>query len=183
MKAKRCLDCNIVLGLHNCYPSHFKYSKHVCKKCQKKRDAPKRPNRKEYYSKYHRKHYADNRERYRELSRKWKQKNPKNNRLLCAKYRAKKLQRTPQWSDLDQIKQIYLDCPDNMAVDHIIPVQGEFVSGLHVPENLQYLDLSTNSTKGVFFDCFDYLEWVNNDGLENRLTTPYLTPHLRLKIA
>ena len=125
----------------------------------------------------------ENRERYRKKQKQWKLANPKIRREQRAQYRAKKLQRTPQWSDLDQIKQIYADCPDNLAVDHIIPLQGEFVSGLHVPENLQYLDLSTNSTKGVFFDCFDYLEWVNNDGLENRLTNPYLTPYLRLKIA
>jgi hypothetical protein len=125
----------------------------------------------------------ENRERYRKKQKQWKLANPKIRREQRAQYRAKKLQRTPQWSDLDQIKQIYADCPDNLAVDHIIPLQGEFVSGLHVPENLQYLDLSTNSTKGVFFDCFDYLEWVNNDGLENRLTNPYLPPHLRLKVA
>ena len=125
----------------------------------------------------------ENRERYRKKQKQWKLANPKIRREQRAQYRAKKLQRTPQWSDLDQIKQIYANCPDNLAVDHIIPLQGEFVSGLHVPENLQYLDLSTNSTKGVFFDCFDYLEWVNNDGLENRLTNPYLTPCLRLKIA
>jgi len=179
---KHCLDCNVELGLHNCYASHFKHSKYVCKKCQNKRDNL-RPCRKAYLKEYTKKHYVENRETYRKKQKQWKLANPKIRREQRAKYRAKKLQRTPGWCDLDQIKQIYSDCPDNMAIDHIIPLQGEFVSGLHVPENLQYLDLSTNSTKGVFFDCFDYLEWVNNGGLENRFTTPYLTPYLRIKSA
>lgn len=182
MNAKRCLDCDVVLGLNNCYPSHFKHSKYVCKKCQNKRDNS-RPCRKKYLKEYTKNHYIENRETYRKKQKQWKLANPKMRCQQAAKRRAAKLQRTPEWSDLDQIKQIYADCPYNLAVDHIIPMQGKFVSGLHVPENLQYLDLPTNSAKHNYFDCFDYLEWVNNGGLENRLTTPYLTPHLRLKIA
>ena len=32
-------------------------------------------------------------------------------------------------------------------VDHIIPLQGKNVSGLHVPENLQVIERSMNSKK------------------------------------
>lgn len=32
-------------------------------------------------------------------------------------------------------------------VDHIIPLQGKNVSGLHVPENLQVIERSINSKK------------------------------------
>lgn len=65
----------------------------------------------------------------------------------CAKYRAKKLQRTPPWADHSKIEEIYLNCPEGYHVDHIIPLQGELVSGLHVPENLQYLTPYENLTK------------------------------------
>ncbi len=66
--------------------------------------------------------------------------------------RAAKLQRTPAWSDLEAIKQIYLDRPEDHHVDHIIPLQGELVSGLHVPENLQHLPASENCSKNNAFD-------------------------------
>ena len=61
--------------------------------------------------------------------------------------RANKIQRTPKWADLERIRLIYLDCPEGYHVDHIIPLQGELVSGLHVPENLQYLTAGENLRK------------------------------------
>lgn len=33
-------------------------------------------------------------------------------------------------------------------VDHIIPLNGELISGLHVPENLQILTREQNKVKG-----------------------------------
>lgn len=68
-----------------------------------------------------------------------------------AKRKAAKINRTPQWSDLGLIKQIYDQCPSGLTVDHIIPLQGETVSGLHVPDNLQYLTMRENSGKGNRF--------------------------------
>jgi hypothetical protein len=65
-----------------------------------------------------------------------------------AKRRAAKLQATPKWANMEKIKQIYLNCPKDYHVDHIIPLKGENASGLHVEHNLQYLPAKENLSKG-----------------------------------
>ena len=60
---------------------------------------------------------------------------------------ANKLQRTPKWANMEAIKQFYKNCPAGMEVDHIIPLQGKTVCGLHVENNLQYLSPLGNRKK------------------------------------
>lgn len=56
--------------------------------------------------------------------------------------------RTPAWSELLEIASFYDNCPSNYHVDHIIPLRGTNVSGLHVLSNLQYLTAKENMSKG-----------------------------------
>ena len=70
------------------------------------------------------------------------------------KRRAIKLQRTPPWADLAEIKEVYRRAVEvsrrtgvSHHVDHVIPLQGEAVSGLHVAENLQVITAIENSRK------------------------------------
>lgn len=69
-----------------------------------------------------------------------------------AKYRAERNLRIPNWSDIEKIKEVYHNCPEGMHVDHIIPLKGELVSGLHVVDNLQYLSPEENMKKGNRFE-------------------------------
>lgn len=65
----------------------------------------------------------------------------------AALYRLAKKQRTPNWSETLEIELFYYNCPEGYHVDHIIPLRGNTVSGLHVLNNLQYLPASENLGK------------------------------------
>ena len=76
------------------------------------------------------------------------------NRAKGAKYKAAKLQRIPVWMTKDELKMMrffYIKCPEGFDVDHIVPLQGRNVSGLHVLSNLQYLTKEENGRKANKF--------------------------------
>ena len=64
-------------------------------------------------------------------------------------------QATPCWANKAEIRKFYSGCPVGFHVDHIIPLHGKTVSGLHVLENLQYLPAQTNLSKGASFALHD----------------------------
>ena len=75
----------------------------------------------------------------------------KNHHMMAYKKalrRSRKKLATPIWADLDKINKVYANCPDDMTVDHIIPITSPIVCGLHVSWNMQYLTRSANSKKG-----------------------------------
>lgn len=69
-----------------------------------------------------------------------------------------KLQRTPSWAHNDpRIAALFAEAQlKGLQVNHILPLKGKFVSGLHVFENLQLLDKSQNSSKGNRIDLAAY---------------------------
>ena len=73
-------------------------------------------------------------------------------RYTHALKRAKKKKAVPQWADRRKIFEIYQKCPRKMRVDHIIPLNNPLVSGLHVPENLQYISEKDNQDKANKFE-------------------------------
>ncbi len=85
-----------------------------------------------------------------ERSRQWQKENPEKMSSISAKYRSSKLQRTPKWMTTEEAKEIvlfYIERPESYHVDHIIPLQGDNVSGFHCLSNLQYLPASDNFSK------------------------------------
>ena len=54
---------------------------------------------------------------------------------------------TPAWADKKAIRYFYVNCPEGCHVDHILPLHGTLVSGLHTLENLQYLSIAENLKK------------------------------------
>ena len=103
---------------------------------------------------YSRRLYAEN-ESYRAnvllLSTKWRKENPE---LKAAqnKYREMLLKnRVPSWANANAIAEFYKNKPKGYHVDHIVPIAGKKVSGLHVESNLQYLPAIENLRKSNSF--------------------------------
>lgn len=99
-------------------------------------------------------------QRNRNKTNDWQKANPEKHKALAKRkrYEASKLHRTPPWLTPEQHKSIELFYTtakwlesfigEPIHVDHIIPLQGKNVSGLHAPWNLQLLPASENMAKG-----------------------------------
>jgi len=57
------------------------------------------------------------------------------------------IKQRPRWADMGKIREIYVNRPEDCHVDHIVPLRGKNVSGLHVENNLQYLPIKENMRK------------------------------------
>lgn len=99
----------------------------------------------------------NNPEKVKAWARKWRLNNPSKVAASVRKRQASKLQRTPKWLTplhYQQIQMFYDSAAAlsrefgiSMEVDHIIPLRGKLVSGLHVPWNLQVLPETINRRK------------------------------------
>jgi hypothetical protein len=73
-------------------------------------------------------------------------------KALAHKIRCQKLNRMPFWANEEAINEVFRTCSgDGFHIDHIIPLQGELVSGLHVANNLQKLTVKENCQKSNKF--------------------------------
>lgn len=87
----------------------------------------------------------------RERSRKWRKEKRAHATFLSSLNKKAVRIRTPVWADRRAIKKFYEERPEGYHVDHIIPLSGINVSGLHVRENLQYLPALENMRKNRYF--------------------------------
>ena len=98
-----------------------------------------------------------NKEKVAADNKAWQKANPEKCAAKDAKRHAAKLKRTPPWlteEHYDQITSIYAErvrltkeTGVRHEVDHILPLQGENVCGLHVPWNLRVITAQDNRRK------------------------------------
>ena len=118
---------------------------------------------------HNRKWHSANKDRHRELTQKWyaenKEQHLANSKVWYESNKHRKLETTtarekrcvlatPTWADRELIKELYelarkltnqTGIPHE--VDHVVPLQGKNVSGLHCPDNLQVITQEENRRK------------------------------------
>jgi len=132
---KKCTKCSLFKPLDTFY-NDAKGKASWCKECTDIRTELARPKfiiKNRLRSK---KHYINNKHYYIFKS-------SERRRLLY--------QAMPPWANLAKIKEIYKSCPKGFHVDHIIPLQGALVCGLHVETNLISIPAKDNLIKGNKF--------------------------------
>ena len=154
---KTCTACNAERELSE-FPRNGKYLRSKCKACTAERHLKYKQDNSEAYKdvalSYSRANFAEARNRVSE----WQKNNKGAKNSTQAKRRASKKNATPAWlteEQHDDIKAMYVQakkfeklCNISYHVDHIVPLSGKDVCGLHVPWNLQILTASANISKG-----------------------------------
>jgi len=138
MRHKPCKKCGsrdkIIIKRKSPAPYNKIYTTIRCRPCNTKFNdkdviADWQQNNKEHIREYQRNYYKD----------KYKERNGVN---------AKRLRERQIYThDRKEIKEFYRNCPKGSHVDHIIPLNGKIVSGLHTITNLQYLTQVENLKK------------------------------------
>lgn len=109
----------------------------ICKQCDTAKTKKYRASNLDSCREYGRNHYYSNKEYYLNKN---------------AKYRAKLGMACPSWANEEKIRLVYTNVPEGMHVDHIYPLNSDWVCGLHVYENLQYLSPEDNWRKSNLYN-------------------------------
>lgn len=101
-----------------------------------------------------RERYRKNADRYKAAALKWARKNKGKRAAIIAARRMKQRHATPPWltdHQKRQIRDLYIAAAGRdgeWQVDHIVPINGDDICGLHVPWNLQIITGDENRHKG-----------------------------------
>lgn len=104
-----------------------------------------------------RKWYASHRDELRARNAAWQKAHPELGAAKTARYLAAKRKQVPGWADHEAIGMIYRAAEVirvsgfDVHVDHVVPLQGKIVSGLHVHNNLKIIQANANRSKSNQF--------------------------------
>lgn len=137
---------------------YVEYDRQYClknkEKIKERRSKYYQANREKFRKRYA-EYYARNKNYLAECRRRWGKENPHKGRLYSAKRKAALDFRTPDWvnvTDFDFFYELARSLTESSGikheVDHIVPLRGENVCGLHVPWNLQVITKRENLRKG-----------------------------------
>lgn len=129
-----------------------------CLICYKIYQKTYRRKNKQRLAKLEKEHRDTHKQECLEYKRKYRKEHPEVHRLSNAKREIKRNLRTPKFGQRG-IKTFVKKCPKSKTVDHYIPLLGDFVSGLNVIWNLQYLTRSANSSKNNKCNLLEASEW------------------------
>lgn len=144
-KAEKTCECCGILYIPKQNHPRYKYCSISCKnKIIKGKDSYK-----EARNLYMKQHRLENLDEYKRKDSLYYKKNK--HKFLANNSRRRSIikQATPIWANIDDIHQVYLEAQYfGYHVDHIIPLRGKDVCGLHVWDNLQLLSPTQNLQKG-----------------------------------
>lgn len=128
-----------------------------CKPCKKSVDSSQYAKTRERRLDYQKNYQETNSQKVNEYLKSWYKLNKVKALALSNKRRARKIDATPRWLTTDDFRLMEIEyalskwCSSVMGepyeVDHIVPLQGKNVCGLHVPWNLQVLPKRLNRFK------------------------------------
>jgi hypothetical protein len=139
-----------------------------CISCERQYQIDNQNHLKEYRSQYyesnkqheqdrHKKYRQEHIEFYRNYDKKYVKLNPGKKNFLTRKRRLTRIKATPKWLTSEQLaeiewfyttaKELQWLSEEPLEVDHIIPLNGKNVCGLHVPWNLQIIPKGLNCRK------------------------------------
>lgn len=108
---------------------------------------------------YREKYYQENKDKILEKTSLYRKSHPETVRLHNGSRKKAIKQATPKWADKEKIKEIYRTAVELEAttglkyhVDHIIPLKGKDICGLHVHNNLRVIPEQENLKKKNKFD-------------------------------